>query len=417
MPPLLMFNPFHVLLAIAWATVGLWLVGAFLTLRGIWRQRPLLPVRILKGEVADTPFVSLLVPARNEAGRVLAASVSSMLRQDYPSFEVIVTDDRSTDTTRDILRELEREDGKLSVVEGAKIPAGWLGKPHAMQQAYKAARGEWLLATDADVIFDQRAVRTAVNHALAGRYDAVTFIPHIECLTFWERVFMPTFGWFMLVSRPIERVNDQQRPDALGIGGFFLIHRLWLEHVGGWQAVCAEVAEDLRLAEMLKAAGARLRVEYAPTLVRTRMQTNLREIWEGFTKNLFAGAKFRLWSALLGGFSVLIFSVAPVFLLAVCLAMFVEGGVWLGLAVPLLLVWAVQVLVFTVVNRLSEVPARYALLMPLGHLLFVLILFNSAIKILSGRGVTWKGRVLYDRAGVRPPRERKPRAASSPITK
>lgn len=354
------------------------------------------------------PFVSVLVPARNEAGRVLRVSTLSMLAQDYANFEVVVTNDRSTDATGDILRKLENEDEKLCVIDGAELPAGWLGKPHAMEQAYKQARGEWLLATDADVIFDSRAVRTAVRHALAGSYDAVTFIPHIECLTFWERVFMPTFGWFLLISRPIERVNDHGRPDALGIGGFFLIHRKWLERIGGWRAVRAEVAEDLRLAEMLKGAGARLRVEYAPTLVRTRMQTNLPEIWEGFTKNLFAGARFRPWSALLGGISVLLFSVAPVFLLAVCLAMVVSGGsgAWLALAVPLLLVWSVQVLVFVVVNLASGVPVRYALLAPLGHLLFVLILFNSAFKILTGRGVAWKGRVLYDRAGVRPPRER-----------
>lgn len=413
-----MYIPFYLLLIGAWATLALWLVGAFFTLRGIMRQRPLQPVGVVDIGGLSAPFVSVLVPARNEAGRVLAASISSMLTQDYASFEVIVTNDRSTDATEDILREIEKRNHKLCVLNGTDLPAGWLGKPYAMHQAYKAAKGEWLLATDADVIFDPRAMRTAIHHALAGGYDAVSLIPHIECLTFWERVFMPNFGWFMFISRPIERVNDRRRSDALGIGGFFLIHRQWLERVGGWQSVCDEVAEDLRLAEMLKGAGAHLRVEYAPTLVRTRMQTNFREIWEGFTKNLFAGAQFRVWSALFGGFAVLLFSVMPVLLLAMCLTLIAASGgsVWIALALPLLIVWAVQILVFMVVNRACGVPMMYALLMPLGHLMFVLILFNSAIKILSGRGVTWKGRVLYDRTGVRPPRQATRRAASSSIS-
>lgn len=402
-----MFSFYYLSLVVAWATVGLWFVGAFVTMQGIRRQRPLPPAGIAEGGMADLPFVSVLVPARNEAGRVLAASISSMLRQDYARFEVIVTNDRSTDSTGDVLRALENKHDKLRIVDGAELLAGWLGKPHAMQQAYKHAAGEWLLATDADVIFDPRAVRTAVRHAVAGGYDALTFIPHIECVTFWERVFIPTFGWFMLISRPVARVNDQQRPEALGIGGFFLIHRRWLERVGAWEAVRAEVAEDLRLAEMLKAAGARFRVEYAPTLVCTRMQTNLREIWEGFTKNLFAGANFQAWSALAGSVSVLLFSVAPVLLLAVCLVLTLTRGeeVWFALSVPLALIYAAQILVFIIVDRACRVPAHYALFAPLGHLLFVLILFNSAIKILTGRGVTWKGRIIYDSAGVRPPRE------------
>ncbi len=418
------FTFFNLLLVVAWATFALWLAGAFLTVRGIVRQRPLAGGAqdrsdSFKRDREDEPLVSMIVPARNEAGRVLAAAIASMLKQDYESLEVIVVDDRSTDETGAVLRRLAAEDSRLRVVEGAELPAGWLGKPHAMQQGYEQARGEWLLATDADVLFDSSAVRVTIRHALAGGYDAVTLIPHVECVTFWERVFMPAFAWFLLLARPIERVNDEsRRADAIGIGGFFLIKRKWLERVGAWRAVRAEVAEDLRLAELLKAAGARLRVEYAPTLVRTRMQTNLREIWEGFTKNLYAGTRFKLLPAFGGGIGVALFSVAPIFLAIACLALAWTSGdaAWLRLALPLLLVWGTQTATFAIVNRTCAVPLRYAALAPLGHLLFVLILFNSALKIVSGRGVKWKGRVLYDRAGVRPPRETSHKPARSAAT-
>jgi cellulose synthase/poly-beta-1,6-N-acetylglucosamine synthase-like glycosyltransferase len=246
-------------------------------------------------------------------------------------------------------------------------------------------------------------------HAITGNYDAVTFIPRVVCLTFWERVFMPVFGWFMVVALPVHRVNDPKRREAIGIGGFFLINRQTLKRVGEYNAVRAEVAEDLRMAEALKRAGARLRVEYAPDLTATRMQTNFREIWEGFTKNLFAGAEFSLLKAAAGGLGVLIFAVMPLIVALISLLCLTSGapesGNWLRLMIPTAVIWFIQVSIFAIVNKRCDVPAIYALTVPLGHALFVAILANSTIRIAFGSGVTWKGRTLYERAGsVRPPR-------------
>lgn len=392
----------------AWVTVALWLIGAFLTWRVISRQ-PRLDATT-NAELTDStsaPLVSILVPARDEERRVLALSVRSMLRQDYGDFEVIAVDDRSTDRTGAILREIARTDEKLRVIDGAELPAGWLGKPHALQQAFIQSRGAWVLATDADMIFEPAALLTAIDLALKHEYDAVTLLPHVRCESFWERVFMPVFGWFMLVSRPVERVNDAGRKDAIGVGGFFLIKREWLERFGGWHSLRADVAEDLRMAENLKAAGASLRLEYAPVLLSTRMQTNLREIWEGFTKNLFAGARFRLPHAIFGSLAVIIFAVLPVLVWLFCLFMMATSGVrtaYSQIFVPTFVVWLIQVVTFARINRASGVPVIYALAVPLGHLLFVLILLNSSLRIASGGGVMWKGRKLYERTGVQPPR-------------
>lgn len=393
------------LIGVAWATVGLWLVGAFLTWRGITRQKRLTPVAY-DADDGDPPLVSILVPARNEEHRVLGASVRSMLAQDYQRLEVVAVNDRSTDATGSILRSIANTNPRLRVIDGVDPLPQWLGKPHALRQALDASRGEWILATDADMIFDLRAVTTAMTLALAERLDAVTLIPHIHCLSFWERVFMPAFGWFMLMALPIERVNDPRRAEAVGVGGFFLMRRRALERIGGYEAVRGEVAEDLRVAEELKRTGARLRIEYAPELVSTRMQTNFREIWEGFTKNLFAGAKFSFWRAVGAALVVLVFSVAPPVIAIVC-AIFVlsgGGGIWVQLFIPTLLVWAIQAATFALVNRTWDVPIAYAFTMPLGHALFVAILLNSAVRVATGRGVMWKGRRLYEREGVRPPR-------------
>lgn len=392
----------------AWASVLGWLVVAFLTLLGLLRQKPLPPASSAARLTArDAPLVSVLVPARNEEGRVLSSCIRSMLAQDYARFEVIALNDRSTDATGAILNAIAKADENLRVINGAELPAGWLGKPYALQQALEQARGEWILATDADMIFDSRAISTAVELALANNYDAVTLIPRIECHTFWERIFMPTFGWFMVMALPITRINNPRRQQAVGVGGFFLIRRASLRKVGDYEAVRAEVAEDLRMAEILKGAGERLRIEYAPDLTRTRMQTNLREIWEGFTKNLFAGLKFNLFQALGASFIITLTAIAPFIIALVCAVALLTGAEGAGsrLLLPMLLTWLVQVFIFAVVNYHGDIPVGYAFTVPLGFLLFVAILINSAIRIATGSGVTWKGRKLYERAGsVRPPR-------------
>ncbi|HYO63843.1 MAG TPA: glycosyltransferase [Pyrinomonadaceae bacterium] len=403
---------FGLLVVAAWGAVLLWLAGAFLTLRGIYRQRPLAPPGDDRLTDGSAPFVSVLVPARNEERRVLEESVRSMLAQDYGRCEVVAVNDRSTDATGPILRSIAADDARLRVVEGAEPPPGWLGKPHAMRQALSAARGEWVLATDADMLYEPEALRTSVARALDARLDALTLLPQVVCLAFWERVFMPTFGWFMLLARPLERVNDPRRGESLGIGGFFLIRRETLERVGGYDAVRDQVAEDLSLADVLKSSGARLRVENGQLLVRTRMHPTFADIWEAFSRNLFAGAEFALWRTALGAGSVILFSVTPPLLALLCALALLAGGdaaLWRPLFVPSLLVWLLQVFTLAVVNRVWGIPLRYALTAPLGHALFVAIFLNSAARIASGRGVTWKGRRLYERAGVQPPGRPRPR--------
>ena len=169
-----------------------WLVSIVLTLYGLARRKPLLPTNHLRMTASDAPLVSVLVPARNEENRVLTDCIRSILAQDYGRFEVIAVNDRSTDATGAILETLAKSDDRLRVIEGEEPPAGWLGKPYAMQQAFNHARGEWILATDADMIFDKAALRTAVDRTLAGKGDAMTLIPQFEASSFWERVMIPT---------------------------------------------------------------------------------------------------------------------------------------------------------------------------------------------------------------------------------
>ncbi len=392
-----------ILISSLWFIALVWLVIVVLTLRGVSRQKSLSATDNLRLTASDAPLVSILVPARNEQDRVLGDCVRSILAQDYGRFEVIAVNDRSTDSTGAILETLAQGDERLRVIEGEELPPGWLGKPYAMHQALSYARGEWILATDADMIFEPSALRTALDRTLEANGDALTLIPQFEAHSFWERVMVPTWEWVFLMFTIFYRINDPTTDRAAAIGGFFLMRRSVLDRVGGYERLKDEVMEDVRLAERIKRSRARLLIDRAPTLIRTRMYRTFREMWECSTKNWFSGLNFSFPLALICVVSMYLGAVAPPLIaLAAAIAM-VAGTDLSSLFIPAALSWVFQVLIMAVINRRSGVSPVYALTSPLGLGVIYAMLFDSSIRITTGRGVTWKGRRIYERHGVRPP--------------
>jgi chlorobactene glucosyltransferase len=381
-----------------WFLVFAWFVSVVLTFYGLSRHRPLTAVTNQRFSSQDTPLVSVVVPARNEANRVLEDCLRSILDQDYGKFEIIAIDDRSTDDTREILDSLAQVDNRLRVIEGDELPSGWLGKPYAMHQALRHARGDWILATDADMIFDKSTLRTAVSKVLEANADAVTLIPHFEAQSFWERVMIPTWAWVMLMFAISYRINDPKSQGALGLGGFILMRRTTLDRAGGYEGLKDEVMEDVRLAERIKRSGGRMLVESAPGLLGTRMYTNFKEMWESCTKTWFAGMKFSIAFALVCVAWMYVLAVLPPLVAIIALS----TGSDLN-PLPAVLCWLAQIFVLMLVGLRSRVSPLYALTAPLGLGLLYAMLLDSTIRISIGKGVTWKGRRIYERAGVSPP--------------
>jgi len=398
-------NVFTLVVIIFFALAFGWLFTLALTIYGFAGRK------YLNGKVegtlpktSDVPLVSILVPARNEEQRVLADSLRSLLAQDYGSFEVIAVNDRSTDRTGEILQSLAEDHQRLRVIEGKEIPAGWLGKPYAMHQAFALSRGEWILATDADMILEPATLRIVMEHIARINGDAISLIPHFQAETFWERVMIPAWCWVFLMYSIFFRINHPKSAGAAAIGGFFLMRRRVLESVGGYEALKDEVMEDVRLAEMIKRSGARLSTEHAPDLLRTRMYSNFSEMWECSTKNWFSGMKFSLPLSVACVVNMYAMAVVPP-LVTVASAVALAGGANLWwLFIPAAISWLLQILVLALASRRSGVSAVYAFTAPLALGLLYTMLLDSGIRVTTGRGVTWKGRRVYERSGVRPPR-------------
>ena len=395
---------FIILISALWFIAFVWLGIIVLTLLGLTQQKPLSRSSDLSLTSTEAPLVSILIPARNEAQRVLEPSIRSILAQDYGNFEVIAVNDRSTDDTGTILATLAQSDERLRVIDGAELPPGWLGKPYAMQQGLSHARGEWILATDADMIFEPAALRTAVNHTLERNGDALTLIPRFETGSFWERVIIPTWEWVFLMFAIFYRVNDPKSDRGAGIGGFFLMKRTVLDQVGGYEALKDEVMEDVRLSERIKRLGASLRIDRAPGLISTRMYSTFGEMWECSTKNWFSGVNFSFTLALLCVVSMYVAAVVPAVIALVAVIAIASGLDVSALFIPAALSWLLQMLVMAIMSRRAKVSMAYALTAPLGLAVIYAMLFDSSVRITTGRGVTWKGRKIYERSGVRPPR-------------
>jgi len=271
--------------------LGLWL------LRAVNAALSLLLVPILgpaPRRKEGSPFVSIVVPARDEERAIEVATRSKCL-QDDPAFEVVVVDDRSSDGTREILRRLEGEfPGALRVVDGVEPPPDWLGKPHALDAGAKAARatrpGDWLVFSDADVAFTPDLLARAMAHAEKHRLDFLTLLPQMEARGFGERLMVPTIpaaafcympGWLMNV--PSARLFG-------GGGGVFnLIRRDLFDRIGGHVALKASVVDDIQLGRNARKAGRRTGIGLALDSISLRMYHGFAEISKGLEKNGFFG--------------------------------------------------------------------------------------------------------------------------------
>jgi chlorobactene glucosyltransferase len=231
------------------------------------------------------PTVSIIIPARNEE-RAVAAAVGSQLAQDYPNFEVVVVNDRSTDGTGAILETLARRDPRLRIVAGSEPPPGWLGKPHALWLGARAATREILLFADADIRYDRRCLREAVSFLQERDADFLGLLPRLEAEGFWENVLLPYVIGAYYAGPGLFANRRRPRWVALGGGAGNMIRRSAYDAIGGHEALKASVVDDVALALRTKQAGFRTCAVRAEDRVAVRVYHGFREICAGFTKNV-----------------------------------------------------------------------------------------------------------------------------------
>ena len=335
------------------------------------------------------PPVSILVPARDEE-RAVAEAVRSLLAQDYPAFEVVAVDDRSTDRTGEILRDLAVSNPRLRVIRGEEPPPGWLGKPHALWQAARAARGEIFLFVDADVRYHPPALREAVGFLEARELDFLALFPRLEAFGFWENVLMAYLPVSVFFGPGWLAQSSRTRWIAAGGGAGNLVRRRTYEAVGGHAALKDSVIDDIRLARTIKRAGFPVALARAEDRLAVRMYRGFREVWDGFTKNIaygFTGA-FGLLLAWMTVATSLAMTVPWIVLFAAAWGAPVPGGdLFLAASAAAGYLFARLLLAAALGD-----PLWPALTNPLMAVVWVALIARSLFRRFIRRRLLWRGR-------------------------
>jgi dolichol-phosphate mannosyltransferase len=231
--------------------------------------------------------VSVVVPARDEEGRI--APCLDALREDPGVAEVIVVDDRSSDGTAALARALGAR-----VVEGTELPAGWVGKPWALQQGLEAATGEVVVSLDADAR-PRRGLAGALDAALADA-DWVTCGPRFVCDTAGERWLHPS-----MLAGLVYRFgpSDVPRPGRVVANGQCTAAvRERLLAAGGYRFSAGHMTDDAAQARGLAREGWRVAFRDASGLLEVKMHDSARELWREWGRSLaLPGIEPRAWQA------------------------------------------------------------------------------------------------------------------------
>ena len=335
------------------------------------------------------PMVSILVPARNEEKNIIRC-IKSLLAQDYPSFEVLVLDDQSSDGTLAMLNRMAVSHPGLKVLPGSLPPEDRSGKNWACSQLVCQAQGDLLFFTDADTVHQPHTLRALVTALTGEQADLITGFPKQQVLTWSEKLLVPFFTWASISFVPLW-LAYRTRAQALvaAVGQVMLFRREAYKKIGGHEALGRSIVDDLELARKIKAAGMRWRVVRVSDLVSCRMYHNGREAVGGFTKNLFAAFGFRLLPYLFVFLWLAVLFLAP-------LAVLISSAFGLAPAAQfgaLAACMGISVLLWTIPYVETGIPFYLGFLYPVTILANEIVAFRSLLYSLTGR-LSWKDRSL-----------------------
>jgi cellulose synthase/poly-beta-1,6-N-acetylglucosamine synthase-like glycosyltransferase len=337
--------------------------------------------------------LSVIVPARNEEDCVgdclrSLASQSEDVWELGRDWEILLVDDASTDRTREIANGVPG----VTVLDAAPLQKGWTGKANACWAAAQAARGEWLLFTDADTLHETGHLRLAMIEADRHKVGMLSYSPRQIVSGLAQRALMPLVFSELAMTYPPAKVSDPEMHIAAANGQFLLVRREVYTKIGGHEAVADAVLEDLELAKIVKRRKLGLRFRYAPEAVSARMYRSFSAMWEGWTKNLAllfgnplptAGMKLVQLAVLVG---------VPL------LALYIWQTTGRTLEVgALLLVWVRALWGYYRRVAKSNFPFVDCLISPLAVPLFAAMLWQSWFRHTVTKQVAWKGREYASR--------------------
>ena len=330
---------------------------------------------------ASPPRVSVVVAARDEE-RNLEAALDSLLAQDYPDYEVIVVDDRSGDATPAIIARKAACTGLLRVIRIDELPAGWLGKNHALERGAQAASGAILIFADADVVMRSDAISRGVACALAADRDHIAVAPAVVAPGALLGMLIGTFIMFFSAYARPWRAPDPGSRCFIGIGAYNLVRVEAYRAVGGHARIAMRPDDDLMLGKIIKDAGYSQEMLFGREVVSVEWYPSLAALARGLEKNTLAGVNYSVAAIVAGAFAQAVLFVWPFIAVAGTFGI----TALLNAAICILLLAA-----YADTTRIAGIPRWYAFGLPFMAVLFTGILLRATFVTLRDDGITWRG--------------------------
>ena len=325
--------------------------------------------------------VSIVVAARNEQ-RHIRQAVESLMDQDYPRLEIIVVNDRSTDDTAAILKNLARACDRLKVIQIAQLPHGWLGKNHALYVGAQQASGDYLLFTDADVIMHPTALSRAISFMQQGNLDHLAVSPQFSQKGTLLNILVGTFLCLFTLGKKPWKASNPKSPFYMGIGAFNLIAADAYKQIGTHQRIAMRPDDDIMLGRLVKKNHLRQDVLNGIGMINIEWYPSLGEMVRGLEKNAFAGLNYSLLFVALTCLCLFTFLVFPL------PAVFLTAGAARILNVLALAVWTIS---YADNARFWKIPLWHGIALPFGTALLIYTIANAVCRTLRNGGITWRG--------------------------
>lgn len=338
---------------------------------------PVFEVTDCSNDEAIYPSLSVIIPACNEEESIEQA-VRQLISQDYPQLEVIVVNDRSNDKTGAILEKLKIQYPQLKVITIYDLPPNWLGKNHAVYQGVKEATGEWLLFTDADVMFSPRSLKRTVGYALEHTLDHLTIAPDLYYGSVFYRAFLAYFSFAVTAIVMFTK--------KVGVGAFNLVRKSVYNEIGGYEAIAMKVADDMSLGTLVVNKGFKQGLGLSGKgFITVKWYENLSVMLKGIEKNQFGYFNYSVFTTIGVCLYILLVSVYPFFGLFF-------GPMW---ARALCSISVLSLLaVYNHLSKFIDISRSYVIFHPISALLYLGAVINSTVKTLNRGGIEWRG-IVY----------------------
>ena len=378
------------------------------------------------------PYVSIIVPARNEQDNI-ERSLVSLIEQNYPNFEIIAVDDNSTDNTllkmkkiqQNYLHQKQQQQQQnkypiLKIIELKDKPDYWTGKTWASEIGYRESHSNVLLFVDADTYFKKNCMLSAISYMVNEDLDVLTGYPFTELRDFWSKITIPLWKLMSITfGKNASNVNNPKSKVAYLMGCFFIIKRNVFENIGTFRSVRNAIQEDAALGIKIKQSGYKLKMIPMDNQMHALWSRDLSTLWHGIGRTLAPMILKETRKVIINFLTIFLMTTLPFLILfasTIIIGLYntelsiTENGncnYYCIILILNLIIFIIIILTTALESRKTfKISPLYALLYPIGSLFLIIAHLSTLIplslhigKHYSKKTIEWKKRI-YTYKGV-----------------